>query len=107
MNSYLKLALFAASIVGYHFGKALMAPYQHINFLIDQEQEAWLKSKEHQSLADRFLAHKITGAQYTAMMDTGPARLLWVQLTTMYPDHKAYIFRRLRETYPNSLNFTV
>lgn len=107
MNPYVKLALFATSVVAYEFGKALMAPYQQINRIIAKEPELWLKSKEHQSVTDKFVASKISGPQYIAMMDTGPARLLWAQLTTQFPHHRAYIFRRLRETYPNSYNFTV
>lgn len=107
MNSYLKLAVFGVTLVGYYFGKALAEPFQLINGAIDKAIVEWPKTKEHQSITDRFLARRISADQYRIMMDSMPARLLWVNLTTRFPEHKGYIFQQLRARFPNTNNFTV
>lgn len=77
-------------------------PLREINEIIQETQDEWFDAKARQSINDKYYAGKYTRLEWLEAMHNGPAKLLWLRLSTSYPDHIRYIVKRIRQEYPNA-----
>lgn len=76
------------------------APMREINAIIEETKSEWEDTKAHQSINDKYQSGKIKRLEWLEAMHNGPAKLLWLRLSTSYPNHIHYITKRIREEYP-------
>jgi len=81
-------------------------PMRDIDKQVITLKEEWMKSTARQSINDRLAAGKISRSQWLEQMHNGPARILWVNLSTSFPDHHRYIAKRIRAEYPHATRWT-
>ncbi|WDS62302.1 hypothetical protein [Pseudomonas phage D6] len=77
------------------------APYRAIDKEIVRLKDEWMKSTARQSINDRLAAGKLNRSQWLEQMHNSPARIMWVNLSTSFPDHR-YIAKRIRAEYPHA-----
>jgi hypothetical protein len=77
-------------------------PMRDINDIIEETKYEWIDAKLRQSINDKYSAGKITRLEWLEAMHNGPAKLLWLRLSTTYPNHTHYIAKRIRQEYPHA-----
>lgn len=78
------------------------APMREINVIIEETKKEWVDAKARQSINDKYNAGKIKRIEWMEQMHNGPAKLLWLRLSTSYPNHTHYIVKRIRQEYPHA-----
>jgi hypothetical protein len=77
-------------------------PMRDIESEIARLKKEWNEGKTRQGINDRLAQGKIKRGEWLEEMHNGPARIMWVNLSTSYPDHHRYIANRIRKEYPHA-----
>lgn len=77
-------------------------PMRRINDDIIRLRAEWKDSKLHASINERYAIGKLDRNGWLEAMHNGPAKLLWVNLSTAYPGHIRFIAKRIKEEYPHA-----
>lgn len=105
-NPYLKVGLFLlgnAIGVGLH---VIMMPIRAINDEIAKQLVEWPKSREYQSITDKFQSGRIDHKEWLEAMHSRPAAMLWAKLSTSHPNQIPYINKRIKEVYPHAVSWS-
>lgn len=97
----LKVVCAAGYIAVVHAAK----PIQDIERDIIRLRKEWTESTVRQSINDKLASGKLKRSEWLEQMHTGQARIMWVHLSTDYPDHHRYIANRIRKEYPHALRW--
>jgi hypothetical protein len=97
-----KIALAVIATVAFVAIAQAAAPMREINTIIEETKAEWVESKAHQSINDKYHSGKFTRMEWLEAMQNGPAKLLWLRLSTSFPSHTHYIAKRIRQEYPHA-----
>ncbi|MNC10287.1 hypothetical protein D3C87_970390 [compost metagenome] len=97
-----KLAVAALATAAFVMVVRAATPMREINAIIEEVKVDWTDAKMRQSINDKYNAGKIKRIEWLEQMHNGPAKLLWLRLSTAYPDHIHYIVKRIRQEYPHA-----
>jgi hypothetical protein len=97
-----RVALKVVAAAGFIAVCSAAKPMRDIEDQIVLLKYEWLEGKTRQGINDRLAQGKIKRDEWLEQMHNGPARIMWVNLSTSFPKHHRYIAKRIREEYPHA-----